>query len=1184
MPKRLFRSALTPLFGALCLLLSPLAPQPLKADPVNVLTYHGDNARTGANTSETLLTPQNVNATNFGRLFSHAVDGQVYAQPLYLADVNVPAKGVHNLLFVATQHDGVYAFDADDSNGANANPLWQRSFLDPAHGVTSVPNADTETDDVNPEIGITGTPVLALNRTHGATHKIGTLYLVAKTKEVVGGVAHYVQRLHALDATSGRDVAGSPVVIGDTTFDGSSYGYVSGPSVPGTGDGSVNGVVYFNALREAQRPGLVLIGSRLYVAYASHGDNGPYHGWVLAYDAATLAPGAVYDTSPNGGLSGIWMSGEAPAVDAAGNLFFITGNGSFDADGGGLDYGDSFLRLRPDLSFANAGSAQDFFTPSNQADLSANDADLGSGGVTLLPDSVGSAAHPHLLVGCGKQGTIYLLDRDNLGGFNAGGDQAVQEIGSDGTWSSPAYWNGAIYYQGAGGPLKRFPIASGVVDANDVLQSADTAGFPGSTPTVSASGTTNGIVWTIDSSAYGSGGQAVLHAHDALNPNDELYDTTQFAARDNPGLACKFAVPVVTNGKVYVGTQNQISAYGLNPPPLTATPTITASGQGYVGDRVTLNDATPGASICYTTDGTDPTVSSTLYVGPFPILGCETIKAKAFAPRHLDSAVSARFFSRPVKAGAGRGLGVTYFIGDNLDPTAGPTVSRVDPTIDFNNWTPDPSIGATNFSARWTGQVQAEFTDTYTFTTISDDGIRVFVNGQEIINDWTYHGPTTDTGTIALQAGRRYDVTVEYFQGGGGSEAHLFWASSCQAPQIIPASQLYAIVPAAPTGLTATPGDTKIALSWIASADATSYVVKRGTTKGGPYVPLMPAVPLTGTTYVDTGLTNGTTYDYVVDAFGTSPDSAPVSAKPVAATTPPAAPTALTAQAGDGQVVLTWAGTFSASTYNVYRGTAPGGEAATTLASGLTAPAYRDTAVSNGTTYYYRVSGVNSAGTGARSGEAHAKPAAALINYPNGFANTGGLQLNGSAGISGSRLRLTDGQGGETGSAFVTAKVRVGGFVSDFQFRMTDPNADGFTFCLQGVGATALGQPGGELGFGGLGGPSAAVKFDLYDNAGEGTNGTGLFLNGANPYTPATDLSPVNLHSGDVIAVHVTYDGKTLAVKETDTVTGATATQTYAVNLPGLLGLTAYAGFTGATGGLSVTTDVLNWTFAPSAP
>lgn len=1184
---------------------------PAMADIVNVTTYHYDNARTGQNTQETLLTPQNVNSATFGRLFSHSVDGQVYAQPLYVANVNVPAKGVHNLLLVATQHDSVYAFDADNSQGANAGPLWQRSFINPTNGVTTVPGNETNSGDITVEIGITGTPVIGLGAPDGNGNATGTIYFVTKTKEIdASNVVHYIQRLHALDITTGNDTTNSPVVIGDTTTQ-NGYTYISGPSMPGTGDGSINGVLTFNALREHQRPGLVLAGGNVYVSFASHGDNGPYHGWVLAYDAVTLNQSAVFNTTPNGGLGGIWMSGEAPAVDTAGNVYFITGNANFDVNQffGSTpqyqfaEYGDSFVRLQANLTFQHYSPAypsdptsflyhsQDFFSPSNQASLNSADTDVGSGGLVLLPDSVGSAAHPHLLIGCGKEGKVYLLDRDNLGGFNLNGDNVVQEFSSDGTWSSPAYWNGAIYYQGSGGALKRFPISNGTVNTSNVLQSGDGSGFPGSTPTISSNGTTNGIAWTIQTDAYGYNGQAVLHAYDALNPATELFNSTQLAARDNPGIACKFTLPVVTNGKVYVGTQDQISVYGLGPSPLTATPVIAYSGGGYVGDTLTLTDGTPGASIYYTTDGSIPTTASHLYIAPFVISASGIYQAKAFAPGELDSAVASRFFGLRGTDGHGNGLKAVYFHGVNLDPTdsGGVPITQVDPIIDYSK--PNFPISFNpqdNFSVRWSGQVQPRFDGAYTFTTVSDDGVRLWVNGQEIINDWTYHGPTTDTGTITLAANQRYNIVMEFFQGTGGADAHLSWSSSNQEPQIIPQSQLYSGAPDAPTGLTAIAGDGKVVLVWSASPGADNYTVKRATVHGGPYSALPAGASVPGTAFTDFSAANGVQYYYVVDAvntLGTSNDSAEAAAKPAAATAPPSAPAGLTAKASDKTVALSWTSLSVATTYNVYRGTAPSGEGKTPLATGLLSASYIDNTVTDGQTYYYRVAGVNSAGIGAFSNEAAAKPVAPSINYPapTGFTNAAGLQLNGSAQISGSRLRLTDGQNWEAGSAFSTTQIGVGSFITDFQFQMATPNADGFTFCLQGSAPTALGGQGGGLGYYQIGGPSIAVKFDLYNNDGEGVNSTGLYINGVNPMVPATDLTGtgIDLHSGDVIAVHMSYDGATLTVTETDTQTSKTATQTYATNLIATLGNMAFAGFTGATGGAGVTTDILNWTLGP---
>ncbi len=581
------------------------------------------------------------------------------------------------------------------------------------------------------------------------------------------------------------------------------------------------------------------------------------------------------------------MSGAAPALDGANSLYFITGNGSFSADTGGTEYSDSFLRLQPGLAFLNSGAAhsRDFFTPSNQDNLDANDTDVGSGGLMLLPDAVGSAAHPHLMVGCGKQGMIYLVDRDNLGGFSLSADNVVQEFGSDGTWSSPAYWNGAIYYQGSGGALKRFPISSGQVNTGAVIQSGDGSGFPGCTPTISANGTGSGIVWTVQSDAYNSNGPAILRAHAATSPATELYDSAQVSGRDAPGAAVKFAVPTVANGKVYVGAQGQVSVYGLAT--FTATPVIHDSGQGYVGDTVTLTDATPGASIYYTIDGTPPTLSSIPYSQPFSVSACETIQAVAVSPGDAPSAVASQFFGMQGVTGSGDGLAVTYFTGTNLDATAGPTVTGINPAVDFTLGTfPDGAIGQTNFSARWVGQVQPKFTDTYTFYFVADDGIRLWVNGQELVNAWIAQGATEYSGTIALQAGQKYDIKVEYYQGGGGADAHLSWSSGCQNKQIIPQSQLYTGVP---TALTATPGDSQVTLSWSAPLHATSYVVKRSTTQGGPYTTLMPATPITAASFTDTGLTNGTKYYYVVDAAGagsTPGDSNEASATPVAAPPP----------------------------------------------------------------------------------------------------------------------------------------------------------------------------------------------------------------------------------------------------------------------------------------------------------
>ncbi len=529
---------------------------------VAVLTYHNDNARTGQNLNETVLTTANVNPATFGRLFSYPVDGNVYAQPLYLPNVSIPGQGPHDVVFVATEHDSVYAFDADDSG---VGLLWQVSFINPATGVTTVPPADVQSHDIVPEIGITGTPVI--------DDGSGTLYVVATTKEVADGSPHYVQRLHALDIGTGAEKFGGPIVIGDTVFDGSSTTYVSGPSVPGTGDGSVDGQVFFNALRQNQRPGLLLLNGVVYIGWASHSDMSPYHGWLLGYDAQTLAQVAVFNTTPNGGLGGVWMSGGGLAADSNGSVYLSTGNGTFDVTGSEAPaYGDSVLRL----STGNGLTVADFFTPWNQDALATEDQDLGSGGVLLLPDQAG--AYPHLLVTAGKKGTIYLNNRDDLGGYQRCGascDDIVQvlsqTIGS--CYSTAAYFNNQVYFLCSWDVLKAFPLSNGLLSPTPLSQSSAPVDFFGSTPSISANGSSSGIVWTLQAEAYGP---AILHAYDALDLSHELYSSDQVPADQLDG-AVKFAVPTVASGRVYAGTQSSLAVFGLLP---SATQTTSNDGYG----------------------------------------------------------------------------------------------------------------------------------------------------------------------------------------------------------------------------------------------------------------------------------------------------------------------------------------------------------------------------------------------------------------------------------------------------------------------------------------------------------------------------------------------------------------------------------------------------------------------------
>ena len=540
---------------------------------VDVLTYHYDNFQSGGNFNETTLTPANVNPTNFGKLFSQPVDGYVYAQPLYKSNLNIPAQGVHNVAFVATEHDSVYAFDADSNTGANATPLWKTSFVDPANGITAVPQGDVFSSDIVPEVGITGTPVI-----DAATN---TLYVVAKTKEVRTDGAHYVQRLHALDITTGAEKFGGPTLIGDTTGENTNTSPIS---VAGSGDGGVNGVVTFNARKENQRPALTLSGGVVYVAWASHGDYGPYHGWVVGFNAATLAIVSWLNVTPDGAGAGIWESGGGIAADAAGSLYLATGNGTFSANNaGGRDYGESVLRLDPSAGLA----VHDYFTPYDFQYLNTADADLGSGATMLLPDAVGSAAHPHLMVETGKTGKIYLIDRDAMGGINnpgVGPDNVVQTLeiipgGTIAVYGNPAYFQlnpttGLIYYQGSGDLMKSFTISNGVLSPL-YSHTEDYFGFPGSQPVISANGSSNGIAWALQVDQYGQSGPAVLYAYDAVNLHNRLYASNMTGLRDRPGGGVKFTSPVVTNGHVLVGSQYNFSVYGLFPPASQPPPPVT---------------------------------------------------------------------------------------------------------------------------------------------------------------------------------------------------------------------------------------------------------------------------------------------------------------------------------------------------------------------------------------------------------------------------------------------------------------------------------------------------------------------------------------------------------------------------------------------------------------------------------
>lgn len=815
----------------------------------DVLTHHYDFYRSGVQSHETQLTSANVVPATFGKLFSLPVDGHVYAEPLWVGGYTMADGKAHDVLFVATQHDSVYAFDADGKNPL-AGYYWHVNLL--GKGETTVPSGDTGTTDIVPEIGITGTPVI--------DRVAGVIYLVSKSKLVSGGNTTYIQRLHALSLTTGKEMMQGPVVIQAT--------------VNGTGDGSTGTTISFNSLTQNQRAGLALADGSVWIAWASHGDNPPYHGWVMGFNASNLTQSTgVYVDTPNGSDGGIWMSGGGISVDPQGNFYLASGNGTFDANiSGETDYASTVMKFTPGASGVQMVTS---FTPYNQSNLSAADLDMGTSACTLIDNPGGT--YPHLLVTTDKDGQIYLVDRDLMGGYMKNTNDDVQDFSNGGynIHQSLAFFNNQLYLAPDGGPLSTWTFnpgtglfsTSGAV-APDSTFGCDGCDGAGATPSVSANGTTSGIVWVIDNSSFNAG-PAVLHAFDP-KLTTELYNSTMAANnRDRADIAVKFTTPTIANGFVYVGGGSSVTVYGLlkSAPTTVAAPVFSPAPGAATGPiSVSITDATASAIIHYTLDGGTPTATSAIYSSPIPISATTSIHAMATSP----------------------GLPVS---------------------------------------------------------------------------------------------------------------------STVQA-------------------------------------------------------------------------------DYVFGATGN---------------------------------------TFS-------------------MNSGFTPSV---------------------------------------------------LDLNGSAHIVSDRLRLTDGGDNEAGSGYYHVAVPITNFTANFDFQLSDADADGMTFVIQNQGSTALGTTGGGLGYGpdmpgGTPGisPSAAIKFDLYDNDGEGVDSTGLYTDGASPTVPAFDISKfgLDLHSGHILAATIFYNGVDLIETVTDTATHKIFKHVYPVNLVGTLGArTALVGFTGGTGGLSSTQDILNWSWSVPA-
>ncbi len=917
----------------------------------SVYQYHNDNVSDGQNLTESLLTTSSVNTSQFQKQFTTPVDGQVYAQPLYVAGVNITSgtqQGVHNVVYVATEHDSIYAID---SNGGNI--LWQRSFLDLANtsvnmlnatSITPEPSGDTGSTDLTPDVGITSTPLI-----DPATN---TIFVLAKSKQLItpsgqSQQTHYVQTLYAVSIQSGAILRST--IVGDTINNNGVYTYrtTADPYTLGTGDGaiSVSGQsrVYFNAQREFSRSAILMADGRIFLSFASHGDNGPYHGWMLSYDPATLTLNGALNTTPNGGLGGIWMGGGAPSVDSSGNIYAITGNGTFNTNASNFgtnysglpkdaNYGDAFIKVTLDTTHnsatnenANGWGLQitDFFSPFNNSTLNQGDVDLGSGGATVLPSSAGGSVP--LLVGAGKSGTIYLINRNNMGGFNPSTDNVVQEAaltgttGINGSLNTPGYFNNTLYYfPGYGGDGRAYTVSNGLIASSYISHTADTIGSLDGTLSISANGATNGIVWVLDR------GSNLLKAYRADNLNTQLWTSGSAANnRDQiPGQVTKFSVPTVADGLVFVGSSATINNAGVGylttygpPTPPTSPPAapsgLTAAAPSYNLAHLTwidnssnedqfLVERSSNNGTTWTQIGT--TTSNAETYDDTTVLATTTYQYRVRAYNSYNGGsysayTTVQTVTTPQAPAAGTGDGVyAQFWNDTggVHFSGNPTLVRVDPQVnmDIGTGSPGTGIGADSFSAKWTGQVQPQLSETYTFYTESDDGIRLFVNGQTLVDNFTDHGPTENSGTIALSAGQRYMFEVDFYENAGGALAQVLWSSPSTSKQLIPKTQLYSgTAPATPTSLAGHPtSGTEIDLTWTDNAaNETGYSVERRDTPTGAFVAIAQLNP-NSTSYNNTNLVPGTQYSYRVTATNFMANSAYSNIVTIIAPTAPAKP------------------------------------------------------------------------------------------------------------------------------------------------------------------------------------------------------------------------------------------------------------------------------------------------------
>ena len=931
----------------------------------DVLVSRYDSGRTGQNLSETSLSVQNVGSGSFGKLYSYPLDGVTYAQPLVKASLTIPGKGTYNVVFLATEHGSVYALDAD-----SATPIWHRSFINPAAGLTTRATSST-LEDIIPEVSITSTPVI--------DPVGGTLYVVAETVQT-GQSAYYW--LHALDITTGLDKT-APVAISGSV---------------GSGATPLN----INAATSTQRPGLVFLNGVVYLGFGSNGDNWPWVGWLAGYDGTTLQQLTLYCTSPGGSQgAGLWSSGEAPPVDASGNIYVTTGNGYFGASA----WGDSYLKL----STSGGLSLLDYFSPFNSEALYAADLDLAAGGPILLPDSVGSAAHPHLLVGAGKDGEIYLIDRDNMGGYNGSystpNSQIVQWVwGQVGTgnftptsnplpyvgnnFSSPAYWQNRLYFCGSKDVCKLFTFSNGLLSGTPASKAPTSFGYPGGQPIISAASASaaSAILWAVERNTTLN--SAVLHAYDATNLASELYNATQAAnSRDLTGPPAKFAVPTVANGKVFVATQTEVNVYGLlaGAPQALAAPTFAPAPGSYTGTQSVTLSAAAGASIYYTLDGTSPTLGATRYTGPIAMSSSGTINAMAVQSGAFTSpAASGTYTISPVvnppsisyvqgayatPQSAQTSVAVKYaaaqqqgdlnvvVVGWNdstatvksvTDTSGNSYTLAVGPTV-YSGVASQAIYYAPNIAAAAAGgnSVTVTFNTAAAYADIRIAEYSGIASSSPFDGGAGTHnaaatatsGAITTTNANDLLVGA--DLTIEFTLGPGSgftsrmmtvpdgdiledrvvTSAGSYAATAgiaASAPTIMQIAAFKAgtgaapPTPTAPSGLNATAtGPTGVSLAWTAATESggsiAQYLIER--CQGSGCSSFAQIGTATTTAYADAGLSGSTSYSYRVRAKDAAGNVGPYSNSATVTTSPgvPSAPTNLAATvAGSAQINLSW--------------------------------------------------------------------------------------------------------------------------------------------------------------------------------------------------------------------------------------------------------------------------------------